>query len=52
MTSPVPQDLRDSVFFDFHHDIQGAISEEPDEILEEFSSAPAPLPERPSSPAT
>ena len=47
----VPHELRDSVFFDFHHDVQGAIAEEPSEFYDELDSAPALLQDRTSSPA-
>ena len=47
----IPQELRDSVFFDFHHDVHDAIAEEPSELLDELDSGPPPLPERASSPA-
>ncbi len=46
--SPASQDLRDSVFFDFHHGIHDAIQEEPD-LLDEVDFVPGP-PERASSP--
>ena len=44
----MPTDLRDSVFFDFHHEIHDTIQEEP-ELLDETDSAPQ-LPLRASSP--
>ena len=47
----VPQELRDSVFFDFHHDVHDAIAEEPSEFPDEVDSGPPPLSERASSPA-
>ena len=49
--SSVPHELRDSVFFDFHNDVHGAIAEEPSEFFDEQDSGPAPLSERASSPA-
>ena len=48
----VPQELRDSVFFDFHHEVRDTIAEEPEEVeFDETDSGPLPLPERASSPA-
>eukprot|EP00794_Sanderia_malayensis_P008920 gene8920-9872_t len=37
--SQLPQDLRDSVFFDFHHNIQDSIREEPERFDDDFSQA-------------
>eukprot|EP00795_Rhopilema_esculentum_P009388 gene9388-17092_t len=50
VTSPMSQDLRDSVFFDFHHEIHDVIQEEP-EVLQDELPAPPEIPERAASPA-
>ena len=50
LTSPMPQDLHDSVFFDFHHEIHDVIQEEP-EVLQDELPAPPEIPERAASPA-